>query len=55
MIHLHLLPGSGVDIEYFNMNDEKESSKKLKSEFNFLLSSRLLLSKGIHEYVKAEG
>ena len=48
-----LLPGSGVDIEYFNMNDEKESSKKLKSEFNFLLSSRLLWSKGIHEYVKA--
>tara|TARA_A100001015_G_C15039442_1_gene738609 strand:+ start:51 stop:1175 length:1125 start_codon:yes stop_codon:yes gene_type:complete len=48
-----LLPGSGVDIEYFNMNDEQESSKKLKSEFNFLLSSRLLWSKGIHEYVKA--
>lgn len=48
-----LLPGSGVDIEYFNVLSRDQSLDKFKSEFNFLLSSRLLWSKGIHEYVKA--
>ena len=48
-----LLPGSGVDIEYFNVLKRDLTSDKFKSEFNFLLSSRLLWSKGIHEYVKA--
>lgn len=48
-----LLPGSGVDIEYFNISHKEEDLKKSNSEFNFILSSRLLWSKGIYEYVKA--
>ena len=48
-----ILPGSGVDISYFNISDEDEKKRINNSKFNFLLSARLLWSKGVEEYVKA--
>lgn len=47
-----ILPGSGVDLVKFHVNDLNKAQKNNK-EFRFLLSSRLLWSKGINEYIEA--
>jgi len=48
-----ILPGSGVDISYFDISDEDKKKREDDGKFNFLLSARLLWSKGVEEYVKA--
>ena len=48
-----LIPGSGVDLKKFSIKDSTYSNNANK-KFTFLLSSRLLWSKGIKEYVEAE-
>ena len=48
-----LLPGSGVDLERFCVAESVIRYRRESSEFNFLLSSRMLWSKGIREYVLA--
>ena len=47
-----LIPGSGVDLEKFSIKDSTYSHN-VNKKFTFLLSSRLLWSKGIKEYVEA--
>ena len=48
-----LLPGSGVDLERFYAAESVIRDRRDSSEFNFLLSSRMLWSKGIREYILA--
>lgn len=48
-----LLPGSGVDLDRFCVNEPIIRHRRNLLEFNFLLSSRMLWSKGIGEYVLA--
>ena len=48
-----LLPGSGVDTKYFKATDEMIMKRKKSISFNFVLSARLLWSKGIQEYINA--
>jgi len=47
-----VLPGSGIDIERFNLSSTRTSARKSK-KFTFLLVSRLIYDKGILEYVEA--
>src|SRR5262249_32249044 len=44
-----LLPGSGINLEYFRPTKQKTVS----SEIRFLLVARLLYDKGVSEYVNA--
>jgi len=44
-----ILPGSGVDTNYFSPDKSREPN----SEFTFLMISRLLIDKGIEEYCQA--
>lgn len=46
-----VIPGSGIDLNYFETFDYKE--KKDNSPFHFLMISRLIIDKGIREYVEA--
>ncbi len=46
-----LLPGSGVDVESFKPDDSREPSQRGKA--TFLFNGRLVLSKGIREYINA--
>jgi len=43
-----LLPGSGVDLSHFSPREFKRNK-----EFTFLLISRLIIDKGIYEYIEA--
>jgi len=43
-----ILPGSGIDLSHFTPQEFKRNSK-----FTFLLVSRLITDKGIHEYIDA--
>jgi glycosyltransferase involved in cell wall biosynthesis len=49
-IRTSLLPGSGIDLDYFSPSVETRTQG---SDFTFLLVSRLLWAKGIGEYVAA--
>ncbi len=46
-----ILPGSGVDLEYFKADTEKINENKENIQFAFL--ARLLISKGIRDYINA--
>lgn len=46
-----LLPGSGIDLDYFR--PVKEEPKKLGAPVSFVLIARMLWDKGIGEYVEA--
>ena len=48
-----LLPGSGVDLEKFNVTEAVIKHRNASPDFNFVLSGRMLWSKGIGEYVLA--
>lgn len=48
-----LLPGSGVDLQKFRVNELVKKSRYDSSQFNFLLSARILWSKGVGEYIRA--
>ncbi len=44
----HLLPGSGIDLDYFNYKSEQN---KFKDNIIFLFFGRLLIDKGIFEFI----
>lgn len=44
------LPGSGVDLQRFRPPDSRDAPERA---FTFLMISRLILDKGIHEYIAA--
>ncbi|MFQ3215286.1 MAG: glycosyltransferase involved in cell wall biosynthesis [Marivirga sp.] len=46
-----VIPGSGIDLSYFEPLDYVEKSES--QHFNFLMISRLIIDKGIREYVEA--
>ena len=54
-----ILPGSGVNLNKFSMDfapnafEETVQKNKSKADFNFLLISRLLVDKGILEFIEA--
>jgi len=54
-----ILPGSGVNINKFSIDYAPKTSEEIakaeisKSDFNFLLISRLLIDKGIIEFIEA--
>lgn len=48
-----LLPGSGVDIARFRPSSEDDSKQRDSGPFHFLFIGRLVLSKGIREYITA--
>ena len=48
-----LLPGSGVDLEKFSVTEAVTRHRNASPNFNFVLSGRMLWSKGIREYVLA--
>jgi glycosyltransferase involved in cell wall biosynthesis len=47
-----VIPGSGLDIDYFHPKEE-EVNQNEEPPFNFLMVSRLIIDKGIREYVEA--
>jgi glycosyltransferase involved in cell wall biosynthesis len=55
LVYLHLtdiLPGSGIDLNRFSPLEYSER-KSLKSPFRFLLIARMLVDKGVVEYINA--
>jgi glycosyltransferase involved in cell wall biosynthesis len=48
-----ILRGSGVDTTHFDISDEDVIKRNSNNQFNFILSARLLWSKGVKEYVQA--
>jgi glycosyltransferase involved in cell wall biosynthesis len=48
-----LLPGSGVDLKHFWASDLAISERQNREDLSFLMVGRLLLDKGILEYVEA--
>ena len=46
-----MIPGEGIDTEYFNSADHKP--QKNPSKIKFLLIARMLFDKGVREYVEA--
>ena len=49
--HADVVPGSGVDCELFSPRSQKEVSRN--GSVIFLLSARLLLEKGVYDFVQA--
>ncbi len=48
-----VIPGSGINIEYFTSHPNKEKNSEKNKKFTFLLISRLIYDKGILEYIEA--
>ena len=54
-IHTDLLPGSGIDLDYFRCQElsDKEPAQNSSSLLSFILVGRMLRDKGVFEFYKA--
>jgi glycosyltransferase involved in cell wall biosynthesis len=53
LVQTGLLPGSGVDLQRFFVSEPRVTERQQQTPMGFLLAGRLLLDKGVLEYVEA--